>query len=288
MGVSPPPHADRKGASPQPRQSWFNALKIAFAEAGKDNAGIVAAGVAYYAFLAIVPLLGAMVIIYGLVADAETVAQHARTLAGVLPQAAAQLIVEQLETATTSATGTAGLGLVAALAVALFGARNGAGALIVALDIAYDLTDSRSFVKRNLLALAMTLAAIAGFVLVGGALAATGLLQSTIAKVLSYAIVFAAAMGGAWLIYRFGPDRSPPPARRQLPGAVFFAGAEAVLTLGFGLYVANFGSYDATYGSLGAVVVLLTWLYLSAYVLIIGAELNAPAEHDFARSVATT
>ncbi|KLE34864.1 hypothetical protein AAW00_08835 [Aurantiacibacter luteus] len=258
-------------------------MKTAFAEAGKDNAGIVAAGVSYYAFLAIVPMLGAIVLLYGLFADPQTVARDAQALAGVLPGSAADLIAGQLESATQAATGTAGLGLLVALAIALFGARNGAGAIITALDIAYDRTDSRSFVKRNLLALGMTLGAILGFALVGGALAATGLLQSTLAKIASYAIVFAAAMGSAWLLYRFAPDRSPPPPARQLPGAVFFAVGEALLTLGFGIYVANFASYDATYGSLGAVVVLLTWLYLSAYVLIIGAELNAPAETAFAQ-----
>jgi membrane protein len=81
-------------------------------------------------------------------------------------------------------------------------------------------------------------------------------------------------------LYRFAPDRDPPAPRFQLPGALFFAGASVLLTAAFGIYVANFGSYNATYGSLGAVVVLLTWLYLTAYALLVGAELNAPAEHE--------
>ena len=274
-----PAQADKRGAG-KSRRGWLSALKTAWKEAGRDNLGIVAAGVAYYGFLAIVPMLAAFVLIYGLVADPQTVASHAEALAGRLPQSAADLITDQLEAATQSASGTKGLGLIAALAIALFGARKGAGAIVIALDIAYDLEDRRGFVKSNLVALAITTGAIMGLALVGASLAAAGLLAGLFAKLAGYAVVFVAAVGGAWLLYRYAPDRDPPPAIRQLPGAILFALGALAGTILFGFYVSNFASYNATYGSLGAVVVLLTWLYLTAYVLLLGAELNAPAERD--------
>lgn len=219
-------------------------------------------------------------LVYGLVVEPATVSAHAEALAGRLPQSAADLVTEQLEAATQSASGTKGLGLLVALAIALFGARKGAGAIVTALDIAYGLKGERSYLASNLLALAITGGGTLGLALVGGALAATGLLAGIIAKMAGYAVVFAAGLGGSWLLYRYAPDRDPPPAVRQLPGAVLFAPGALLGTLAFGAYVANFGSYNATYGSLGALVVLLTWLYLTAFVLLLGAELNAPAKRD--------
>lgn len=277
-------HSDKKHATDNDNpQGWFAALKLAGTEAGKDNAGLISAGVAYYTFLAIVPLLAAMVLVYGLVVDAETVARHAQAIAGALPQSAAGLITDQLESVTESEAGKKGLGLLIAVAVALFGARKAAGSIMLALDIAYDLEDRRSFIRRNLLALLITLGAIVGFALVGGAVAATGLLEGFAGKLASYVVICAAGVGSALLLYRYAPYREAPHWHHQLPGAVFFGVVWMLLTVLFGIYVANFGSYNATYGSLGAVVVLLTWLYLTAYVLLIGAELNAPAERDHHR-----
>ena len=278
-----PAHADRQDVPADKDKTWFAALKRAYTEAGKDNAGIVAAGVAYYAFLAIVPLLAAMVMGYGLFADPETVARHAQALAGTLPSDAAKLINGQLESAAEAATGAKGFGLVVALAVALFSARGGANALIEALNIAYDITDNRSFVRRNLLALGMTGGAVIGLVIVVGAVTATSMLDGFAGRAASLAASFAAAVIGATVVYRFAPHRDAPRIALQLPGAVFFGVAIVSLTALFGFYVANFGSYNATYGSLGAVVVLLTWLYLAAYALLLGAELNAPSEYTVSR-----
>lgn len=278
-----PAQADKRGAG-RPARGWIAALKTAWNEAERDNLGIVAAGVAYYGFLAIVPMLGAFVLVYGLIADPQTVAAHARVLAGNLPQSAAELIAGQLEAATETASGTKGLGLVVALAIAQFGARKGAGAIVTALDIAYDLEERRGFVRANLVALAITAGAVAGLAIVGAVLAATGPLMGGLAKLAGYLVVFFAASGGAWLLYRYAPDRAPPPAVRQVPGAILFAVGALAGTVVFGIYVANFGSYNATYGSLGAVIVLLTWLYLTAYMLLLGAELNAPAERPSPRT----
>ncbi len=272
------PQSDRRHARTKSDRSWITALRVAFAQAQDDNAGIVAAGVAFYGFLALVPLLGALVLLYGLVADPATIARHAAELTDLLPAAAAELIVGQLEGIVESSGGTAGLGLLVALALALFSARGAMGALILALDIAYGIEDGRGFVKRNLLAYAMTLGMAVGILVAAGAVAATAILPGWGASIAGYAVVLGAAVIGAGVLYRFGPDRPAPAMRYQAPGAILFGALATVLTLGFGLYVSNFADYNATYGALGAVVVLLMWLYLMAYAIVLGAELNAPAE----------
>ena len=273
-----PAHADRKDVPADNDDNWFAALKSAYTEANKDNAGIVAAGVAYYAFLAIVPLLAAMVMGYGLFADPATVAGHAEALAGTLPSDAADLISGQLESAAEAATGAKGLGLVIALGIALLGARGGANALIDSLNIAYDIEAERGFVRKNLLAMGMTLGAAVGLIVMVLVVTAASAVDGLLGRIASFALLFAFFAFGAALVYRYAPHREAPHVKYQLPGAVFFAAAVLILTALFGFYVSNFGSYNATYGSLGAVVVLLTWLYLAAYALLLGAELNAPSE----------
>ncbi len=272
-------HSDRKDVPPDDNDSWLGAFKSAYAETNRDNAGIVAAGVAYFAFLALVPLLAAMVMGYGLFADPATVSSHTQALAGSLPGDAADLIIGQLEAATQAATGTKGLGLLVALMVAIFGARGGANALIKALNIAYDIEDERSFLRKNALALLMTLGAIIGLVLVVTTVTLVSVWEGVGGRIAGFLVTFVFATFGAAILYRIAPHRDPPSFRFQMPGALFFAAAIALLTALFSFYVANFGTYNATYGSLGAVVVLLTWLYLAAYALLFGAELNAPSEH---------
>ena len=272
-------HADRKDVPADNDRNWIGALKSTYRQAAKDNAGIVAAGVAYYAFLAFVPLLAAMALGYGLFADPETVAGHAQMLAGSLPSEAAKLITEQLESATQEATGTKGLGLLIALALALFSARGGATALITALNIAYDIREERSFLRKNVLALLMTVGAIIGLALVITTITLVNVIDGVLGQIAAFLVTFGFATMGAALLYRIAPHRDAPAFRYQLPGALFFAAAISLLTALFSFYVANFGNYNATYGSLGAVVVLLTWLYIAAYALLFGAELNAPSEH---------
>jgi membrane protein len=276
-----------------PAQGWKEIALRAWKETGKDNIGIVAAGVAFYGFLALVPLLGATVLTYGLFASPETVARQAQSLTSVLPADAAKLIGEQLMNVVQTEGGKKGFGLLAALAVAFWGARNAAGSIVTALNIAYEEEEKRGFVKATLLALTMTLAAVLLAGLVAAATAVLSALQHLMPdagpigllfwKVLTYLLLAGVAAGAAATLYRYGPSREKAKWTWLTPGSIFFAVVWIVLTLAFGFYVSNFGSYGATYGSLSAVVVLLTWLYLSSYVLLFGAELNSEIEHQTAR-----
>jgi len=269
---------------------WKQALLRAWKEGSADNIGIVAAGVAFYAFLALVPLLGACVLIYGLVVSPATVESHILSLAEALPRSAAALIGEQLHQVVQDSGGKKGFALLLALGIALFGARNGAGSVVTAMNIAYDEEETRGFVKLNLLALGITLGGIVGGILLVSTttvLAQLGALLpeasgATVAltRIASFVLILLVGIGAAAAFYRFGPDRDDAQWAWISAGSCFAALAWVILTALFGYYVSNFGNYDATYGSLGAVIVLLTWIYLSAYVLLLGAEINAELERQ--------
>jgi membrane protein len=276
-----------------PARGWKDVLVRTYQETGRDNIGLIAAGVAFYAFLAIVPLLGAVVLSYGLIADPATVLHDIRALTAVMPADAARLVGEQLLNVVATSGGKKGFGLALALGLALYGAMKAASAIITALDIAYEQEETRGFVRLNALALAITVGAVVTAILAMVAIAALGHLESVlpdlpapvllIGKLLSYLVMAAVGAAAAASLYRYGPDRDQAQWAWLTPGSLLTTVLWLALTLGFGIYVANFGNYDATYGSLGAVVVLLTWIWLSAYVLLLGAELNSELEHQTAR-----
>jgi len=298
-GAGSPDDRGRSAASPfaMPRTGWKDVLVRTWREAGDDNVSLLSAGVAFYGFLAMVPLLGSIVLSYGLVADPATVMANVRSLMSVMPADAAKLIGEQLLNVVTTSGEKKGLGLLLALAIALYGATKGAGAVITALNIAYEEKETRGFLRVNLVTLAITAGAVVIAVIAAIAVAALGHLETLLpgspgillilGKIVSYALLGASGAAAAATLYRYAPDRDAARWVWLTPGSLAVTLLWLALTLGFGTYVANFGSYDATYGSLGAVVVLLTWLYLSAYILLMGAELNAELEHQTARDSTT-
>src|SRR5690242_15143018 len=160
-----------------PARGWKQVAVRTWKQSSEDNIALVAAGVAFYAFLALVPLLGATVLTYGLLADPQTVASNVKSLTSVMPQDAAKLIGEQLLSVVQTSGGKKGFGLLLAIAIAIFGARNAAGSIITALNIAYEEEDRRGFLRLNLLALAITGAAVLMAVIALLAIAALGYLE---------------------------------------------------------------------------------------------------------------
>ncbi|WP_247714659.1 YihY/virulence factor BrkB family protein [Qipengyuania psychrotolerans] len=253
----------------------FDDLKAAWASGGDDNIGLIAAGIAHYALLALVPSLGALVLGYGLFADPATVSKHIALLSGSLPPSAAELIGEQLRNVTEGADGTKGFGLLVSLGIALFGARNGARALMTGLNVAFNADKGRGFVRANLVALAITLAGVMGLAVIGGAVTLVAALSGPFGELASFIFLLIAASGAAALLYRHAPNNPSPTWSAIWPGAVLFASTWFLATAAFAYYAANFGSYNAAYGSLGAVIVLITWFYASGFFLLLGAELAA-------------
>lgn len=280
-----------------PWPAWKAVLLRSWKEASDDNIGLVGAGVAFYGFLALVPLMGAIVLSYGLVAAPETVVRNMRALTSVMPADAAKLVGEQLMNVVKTSGTKKGFGLLLALGIALFGARNGAGSIMTALNIAYEEKERRGFLMVNVTALAITAGGVLVAIVAIIAIAALGHLENllpgapgvvlVLGKLISYALLFLAGAAGAATLYRYAPSRAEPRWVWLTPGSLLSSTLWLLLTLGFGIYVANFGNYNATYGSLGAVVVLLTWLYLSSYILLFGAELNSEFEHQTSQDSTT-
>lgn len=281
-------------ASPwqMPAAAWKNVLIRTWREADADNVALVAAGVSFYGFLAMVPLLAAIVLTYGLLAEPQTVIDNMTAMMRVMPDDIARLIGQQLMDVVQTSGGKKGLGVILALAIALYGARSGAAGVITALNIAYEEQEKRGFIKVNLLALAITVAGVAVAVSVLLAVAGFAYVEAFVPAHPAFVLVWKAivhlalammAAAVAAALYRFGPSRRRAKWRWLTPGSVLFAVAFVLLTLGFGFYVGKIGNYNATYGSLAAVVILLTYMYLSAYILVFGAELNSELEHQTAR-----
>ena len=275
-----------------PMSGWKDILIRTAKESSKDNVGLVAAGVAFYAFLALVPLMGATVLTYGLVAAPETVLKNMQSLTNVMPADVAKLVGEQLMNVVQSSSGKKGLGLLVAIATALFGARNAAGAIITALNIAYEEEEKRGFIKVTLLALAITASAVIAALGAIAAIAALRFLSSLIPgappvvllliRIVSGVLVLAGAAAAAATLYRYAPSRQAAQWTWLTPGTLVSALGWLLLSLAFGIYVGKFAHYGATYGPISGVVALLTLVYLSSYIFLFGAELNSEVEHQTA------
>lgn len=275
-----------------PGAGWLAILKRTWKETGADNVGLIAAGIAFYMFAAIVPSLGAVVLSYGLFADADTVRRNVESIFAAVPREAATIVTEQLLSVIKSAKDKQGLGLLLAIAIAYYGATKGAAAIVTGLNIAYDVEERRGFVRTTLLSLAIV---AGGVVLVLAAVLATTLLTFveslfptapaillTMIRLGGYVLLGPLIVTAAAVLFRFAPDRRQARWEWLSPGAILATVAWLAGTALFGIYVSNFGDYGATYGSLSAVVVLLTWLWLTAYVFLLGAELNAEVERQVA------
>ena len=273
-------------------RGWKEVLKATWKEAGKDNISLVAAGVAFYAFTALVPLLTAFVLTYGLVAEPSSVVGHTQMLTSAMPKESAGIIGEQLKSMSESAGTKTGFALLLALAIALYGASKGAGSLMTGLNIAWGTKESRGFVKRTLVAIGMVAGSVLAMVGAILAMSAMNFLEELLPglggvghfflKLLSFAFAAALVMIVLAVIYRYGPDRPNAKWKWVSPGSIVATIVWVLATVGFGFYVSNFGSYNATYGSLGAIIVFLTWLYLTSYIILLGAEMNAVLEQEVA------
>ena len=274
-----------------PARGWKQIVKRAWAENNADNMPIIAGGVAFFAFLAIFPALIATISIYGLVASPETVARQVEDLSAQLPDSAASLIGEQLTAITQNSGGALSVSLAISVLGALWSASGGTGNVVSAVNIAYDEVETRSFVKRKALALGLTLGAIV-FVLVTFALVAVvpavidtlplGVVGTVLAQVVRWVLLLGVFAGSLAVLYRVAPDRDAPQLKWVSLGAIVVTIIWALVSLAFSFYVNNFGSYDKTYGTIAGVIVLMLWLYLTCYLVLLGAEINSEAEHQTA------
>ncbi|MDZ7872153.1 MAG: YihY/virulence factor BrkB family protein [Rhizobium sp.] len=256
-----------------------------------DDHSLMAAGVAFFAFLAIAPMIAAIALAYGLIAAPETLAARLDQIRRAFPADTASVLEEPIRLALEKADGTQGLALLLALSLAIVGARGAATALIASLNRAYDRQESRSFVRLQLTALAVTAGLVVAIIVAFALVSASSLIGSScwlptsrwvewIVDAVSTAIFMAMSAAVVASLYRWAPDCPSGRWRWISPGTVLTGVAWLGLSTAFSAYAVNIGRFGAAYGSLGAIVALLTWLYFSSLVLFAGASLNRAIEEN--------
>lgn len=260
----------------------WDVLRDVKEETDRDRVLAVAAGVTFYALLALVPAITALISIFGLVLAPAEVPGLLAPATSLMPQAGAALVTEQATRIAGQANGTLSLTALVALVLALWSANGGTKAMLQALGIAYDVKEMRGFVRLNLVALGFTLAGIVLVVLLGLLVAALPFLVDQLGPVgrdlvltLRWPVILALLLAVLAAVYYWGPNRPDAEWSWITPGAVVAALGLILVSAGFGWYVSTFGSYDKTYGSLAGVVVLMLWIWLSTVMVLLGAEINA-------------
>jgi membrane protein len=294
----PQDSAGRDVAQPHqfPRVGWWMILKRTFAQASEDRLLTEAAGVAFYTLLAAFPAIAALISLYGLIADPATVGQQIEMLSGVIPGGGMQLIEEQVRRVTEKPQTTLGLSVFIGLAISLWSANQATKAMFDALNVVYEEKEKRSFIRFTLVTLAFTLGGLAFAIVAMGAVIVLPIVFNVVGLgsqvewllrvarwpllVLMVGIILAA-------MYRCGPSRERARWRWVTWGSAMASVVWLAGSLAFSWYVENFGSYNETYGSLGAVIGFMTWIWISAAVVLLGGELNAEMEHQTARDTTT-
>lgn len=268
---------------------WWAVLKRTYASSQRDNITVVAAGVAFFSLLAVFPLISAAISLFGFFANPGDINEISETVRALMPGQAFDVIQKQIVTVLDAPDQAVGLGIIISLSVAVFSAGAGIRAMMRAMNIAYREIEKRGFFLFYIYASLMTLGSfvfiwlslivivgipsVLRFFYLGGIV---NVVVQTLPWIL-LVLVFGFAVG---VMYRFGPSRRPARKRWVYPGIMVSTISWLIISYGFSKFVAEFGNYNATYGSLSAVVVLLVWLWLTANVIIFGAELNSELERQ--------
>lgn len=279
-----------------PPEGWSEIVQRTYHEIGRDRVLAVAAGVTFYGLLALFPAVSAFVSLYGLAADPLTIADHLAMAQGVLPEGALQIVRDQVDRITSAPTSGLSVALVLSLGLSLWSANAGIKAVFDALNVAYGEDEKRSFVQLNAVSLAFTFAIISFVVVALGVIAVIpavleavylGAATEWLIWLGRWPLILLILLLGLGMLYRFGPSREDARWDWLSPGAVFAALAWLLASVLFSWYAANFAGYNETYGTLGAVIALLMWIWLSAAIVLVGAELNAETERQTLRDTTT-
>ena len=274
-----------------PARGWLQIGKRVLARFGRDRVMAEAAGVTFYALLAIFPAIASLISLYGLVADPTTIGAHLSLAAGVIPEGGMQIITDQVKSLTSSPHQALGFGALIGIGTSLWSANAGMKSLFDALNVVYEEKETRSFVRFTLVAFAFTMGALLFVILALSAVVALpavlnfvgiGSTTDTLLSLARWPLMLLAIAFLLAFIYRYGPNRARARWRWLTWGSGFASLTWILASAGFSWYVANFGSYNKTYGSLGAAVGFMTWIWISTMIVLIGAELNAEMEHQTA------
>lgn len=277
-----PDHITAKG--------WKDILWRTYREIGHDRLPSVAGGVTFYTLLALFPAMGAFISLYGLVADVSAVREQLLSMAIVLPPEVVSILGDQMLRLASRPEGSLGFAFAASLIFSVWTANAGMKALFEGVNIAYDEDEKRGFVRMTGLTYVFTLCGLLFLAIVAGLLVALPIAVQFVGLggsesfwlAVRWLILFAVAAFVFSVVYRYAPSRRRARWRWVAPGGLFAAGLWIAGSFGFSFYVENIAHYDATYGSLGAVIGFMMWIWFSAMIVLIGAELNAEIEHQTA------
>jgi membrane protein len=274
-----------------PLKGWYDILWRTYREMQSDRLLSIAGGVSFFALLAIFPAITALVSAYGLFFNPGAIVSDIAELNDVVPVTVLSIVHEQAMRIAANSSQTLSLGLVLGILLSLWSAMGGVKAVIDALNVIYEQRESRSLVKLNVVALIFTLFGFATFLLAMAAIVVLplvlspiglGSLAETVARLVRWPVLLMFLLFGLAILYRYGPDRRTARWQWVSVGSAFAALTWFAASFLFSWYLTNFANYNATYGSLGAVVGLMTWLWISTIVVLLGAELNAEIEHQTA------
>lgn len=270
-----------------PRAGWKAVLLRVKDEISRDRVGLVAAGIAFYGLLALFPAIAALVAVAGLIVEPEAVAERIDDAVAMMPDAAAEIVTSQVNELAATGETALGLAALAGILLAVYSASKGVSAFMQGLNVAYEEEETRGFLRRTLTVLVLTQVMVLG---AAAGIAAGPLVPALLALVELGAITELLVAAARWLVlalvatcgiavlYRYGPSRAPAQWTWLMPGALLASALWLAASVGFSIYAENFASYNESFGALAGVVILLMWLWISAYVLLLGAELNAEAE----------
>lgn len=270
-----------------PWRGWKDIFRRTWDAIDRDNVSIVSAGVAFYAMVSIFPLLGAAVATYGLLATRSVAEEHIARLYEFMPGEAAETLARRVQSLVAADGDTLSIGLIFSLGFALFSGSRGIDGLFTGIHIAYDEKRRRAWWAQRLLAFGLTILAILGGMLMLFLVAVVpslfewlhlGGAKRIIGEGLRFFALLAGMSFALAVLYRYGPKRSNARWRWLSPGAFIGSVLWLLFSYGFSFYVARWGSYEATYGAIGGVIVLMIWLYISAFAVLLGAELDAEIE----------
>lgn len=258
--------------------------------ASSQRVSLVAAGCAFYATLALFPTITMLISLYGLVYNPDTVQPQLHYLQSFMPPAAFSLISERVQSVVAQPARGLGLSFLISLMISLWSSATGTKSVLNALTLAYNQTETRGIIKFQLVSIGMTLIAILGAALAIGvlvfipvALAFLGLPAGAqfFVTLLGFLAMIAFVVISLGLLYRYGPAGG---------GRTFYAPGATIATLVwllgswlFGFYVGHFAAYSATYGPLSTLIGLMMWFYVTAYVVLFGAEINAALDEEWAK-----